>query len=494
MWLVYIALVILFIYILDQILIDKRLLELSEKFNGPKRLPIVGNALEFLGIGPKEYYDFVKKNQLTFGRTKTRISRFWIGNQIEINVDDPKHLEIILTNNKFLSKSSQYSFLNASLGDGLLFSTNQKWFTRRRIITPTFHFKILEQFFEVFIKHNQKLMSQIEEKADGKMFDIFPFVTASVMNAICETAMGCEMKAEDFEYLEAVKDLGYHVSTRFLTPWQRIDFLFNLSSTKREQDKCARIMHKFTTKIIEERRQKLMEEKAESLGNLDDDDVGLKKKMCLLDVLLLSKVDGESLTNADIQEEVDTFTFAGHDTTTNAICFTLYTIAKYPGVQEKLNEEIQRVFGDRDVTFKGINEMKYLDLVIKETMRLYPPVPIISRRLHEEVDFGDFIAPANANYNLILYTLFKNPEVFEKPEEFIPERFLSTEKSPYAFIPFSAGQRNCIGQKFALLNVKNNLINIMRKFDIIWSGKEPSVQINLTLKCDGIFIGFKPKK
>lgn len=282
------------------------------------------------------------------------------------------------------------------------------------------------------------LLKKLEEKADGRIFDIFPPVTASVMNALCETAMGCEIQAEDFEYLEAVKNLGYHMATRFLTPWQRIEFLFNLSSTKREQDKCAKIMHKFTTKIITDRRQKLSTEIAENLDNLDDDDVGLKKKMCLLDVLLQSKVDGKPLSNADIEEEVDAFTFAGHDTTTNTICFTLFTIAKFPEVQRKLNEEIQQVLGNGEVTFKVINEFKYLDLVIKETMRLYPPVPIIARRLYEEVDFGDFIAPANANYNLIFYTLFKNPEIFENPEEFIPERFLKTEKSPYSFIPFSA--------------------------------------------------------
>lgn len=250
--------------------------------------------------------------------------------------------------------------------------------------------------------------------------------------------MGCEIKAEDFEYINAVKDLGYLVSERFLTPWQRIEFLFNLTESKRKQDRNAKIMHDFTTKIIEDRRVKLSQEKVENLDNLDDDDVGLKKKMCLLDVLLQATMDGKPLTNADIQEEVDTFTFAGHDTTTNTICFTLYTISKFPEVQRKLNEEIREVIGDGEVTFNIINELKYLDLVIKETMRLYPPVPIIARRLHEEVDFGDFIAPANANYNLILYTLFKNPEIFKDPEEFIPERFLETDKSPYSFIPFSA--------------------------------------------------------
>lgn len=306
--------------------------------------------------------------------------------------------------------------------------------------------------------------------------------------------MGCEIKAEDFAYLDAVKNLGYLVAERFLTPWMRIGFLFNLTKTKREQDRSAKVMHEFTSKIIQERRKIVSKEKAENLENLDDDDVGLKKKMCLLDVLLQSTVEGKPLTDDDIQEEVDTFTFAGHDTTTNAICFTLFTIAKFPEVQRKLNEEINQVIGDGEVTFSVINEMKYLDLVLKETMRLYPPVPIIARRLNEEVDFGDFVAPANANYNLIFYTMFKDPAIFEKPEEFIPERFLETDKSPYAFIPFSAGQRNCIGQKFANLSVKNHLINIVRRFELVYGKKEPVLEINLTLKCDGIFIGFKPKK
>ena len=119
-----------------------------------------------------------------YARSGHRIFRSWVGNNLEIMVDDPKHLEVILTNNKFLSKSSQYSFLHDSLGEGLLFSTNQKWFTRRRIITPTFHFKILEQFFEVFVEQNHLLMDKIEENADGKIFDIFPMMTASVMNTI----------------------------------------------------------------------------------------------------------------------------------------------------------------------------------------------------------------------------------------------------------------------------------------------------------------------
>lgn len=120
-----------------------------------------------------------------YARTGTRVSRFWAGNELELNIDDPKHLEVILTNMKFLSKSSQYRFVSVMWGDGLLASTNQKWFNRRRIITPTFHFKILEQFFEIFVKHNKMLLEKIGEKANGKPFDIFPLATNSVMNSLC---------------------------------------------------------------------------------------------------------------------------------------------------------------------------------------------------------------------------------------------------------------------------------------------------------------------
>ena len=372
-----------------------------------------------------------------YGRTKTKIVRSWNGLSLELKIDDYKLLETITTNQKFLAKSSQYSFMHAAVGEGLLFSSGKKWFNRRRIITPTFHFKILEQFFEVFQKQNKNLIARIKSEPNGQPFNIFPVITSSILSSLCETAMGYELKAKDSDYLNAVKKIGWIVATRFITPWQKSNFLFSFTNARRKQEEYAKIMKEFTTKLIEERRKILMDKKAEDLEHLDDEDFGLKKKMCLLDVLLQSTIDNKPLSNEDIQEEVDTFTFAGHDTTTNAICFTLHLIAKHPEVQDKLNKEIKDVLGEEELTFKSLNEFKYLELVIKESLRLYPPAPIISRRLFEEIDFGDFIAPADANYNMILYTAFRNPEVFEKPDKFIPERFLK-DMPAFAFIPFSA--------------------------------------------------------
>lgn len=304
------------------------------------------------------------------------------------------------------------------------------------------------------------------------------------------------MQDQDNEYLKAVRELNFHVANSFLSPWHRIKFIYNLTPTKRAKDKCANIMRKFTTKIIEERRKFLAqfdENSLECLNDDDDDDVGLKKKMCLLDVLLLSSIENKPLTNSEIQEEVDTFTFAGHDTTSNAISFTLYNIAKHSDVQEKLNAEIkENLPPGKKLSFKILGKFKYLDMVIKETLRLYPPVPIISRRLFEEVYVGDFMAPKNANYNLALYEIFRNEKDFENPENFIPERFLSNIP-PFAFIPFSAGIRNCIGQKFAMINIKTSVINILRNFELIDCNIKPIVELHITMKCNKLFIGLKKK-
>ncbi|CAG9797889.1 unnamed protein product [Chironomus riparius] len=492
MWLFYLAIFFAFIFILDYFLVDRRNVELAKQFNGPLRLPLIGTTYVFFGVSTKEYFGLVKSLCDNYARTKSKLGCIWVGPAMELIFDDYKVIEAVTTNPKCIAKSSQYSFLHAAVGEGLLFSKGQKWFNRRRIITPTFHFKILEQFYEVFQNQNRKLIEKIKCEPNGQPFNIFPVITSSVLNALIETAMGYELKAQDSEYLNAVKEVGVVIATRFLTPWQRPDFLFNLSSSKRKLDKFVRILKDFTTKIIEERRKLLLNKESEDLENLDEEDVGLKKKMCLLDVLLQSTINNKPLSNEDIQEEVDTFTFAGHDTTTNAICFTLHMIAKHPEVQEKLNKEIQDVIGDEELTFKSLNEFKYLELVIKETLRLYPPAPMISRRFYEEVNFGDFIAPANANYNIALFSAFRNPEVFENPDEFIPERFLK-DLPAFAFIPFSAGQRNCIGQKFAMTSIKTNIINILRQFTLISSGKEPEIEINITLKCDSLLVGFESK-
>ena len=173
----------------------------------------------------------------------------------------------------------------------------------------------------------------------------------------------------------------------------------------------------------------------------------MKKKMALLDVLLQSTIDGVPLTNRQIKDEVDTFLFEGHDTTTSTVSLALYQVSQNPKIQAKLLKEIQELDNkDEPLTYQKLQEFKYLELVIKETLRMYPPVPIIGRRLESELDLGDGkIVPANSNFNMSIIDAHMNPEYFKDPQKFIPERFSSENmdgtENPYLYVPFSAGPR-----------------------------------------------------
>ena len=120
-------------------------------------------------------------------------------------------------------------------------------------------------------------------------------------------------------------------------------------------------------------------------------DLGIKKRQALLDVLLQSSINGQPLTDVQIRDEVNTFMFEGHDTTTSATSLCLYLLSRHPKIQQKLFHEIHAHFGDnlaRPVTYRDLQELNYLNCVVKESLRLFPPIPAIGRRLKEDCQLG----------------------------------------------------------------------------------------------------------
>lgn len=209
---------------------------------------------------------------------------------------------------------------------------------------------------------------------------------------------------------------------------------------QREQ-KALKILHGFTDSVIQRRRDEILNS---SESGSEQDNVGLKTKKALLDVLLQATIDNQPLTNMDIREEVDTFMFEGHDTTTSGIAFALFNIAKYPEVQQKVLEEIESELGDDEtLTLQNLNKLHYLELVIKESLRLYPSVPYFARKFVEETTIHGWTFPKNVNIGLSPYIMGRDPKSFPDPLSFKPERFdveTTAEKiNPFAYVPFSAG-------------------------------------------------------
>lgn len=254
---------------------------------------------------------------------------------------------------------------------------------------------------------------------------------------------------------------------RFFTPWYWSNFLFFLLPLGRELASQTKVMHKFTRGIVRERKALLVLDAENNNLNEDDPD----RKLPFLDLLLKIHLNGE-LTEEEVREEVDTFAFGGHDTVGVSTTFALYCIGRNKEVQRKIQEELDDVFGDdteRPVNSDDLRQLTYLERVIKESLRLYPPAPVFGRHMTEDVTVGGKVIPKGTDVWLNVMALHRNAEVYPDPLSFDPDRFLpenSRGRSVYAYCPFSLGARICIGNKFAMMEEKVILATLLRRFSV----------------------------
>jgi len=288
----------------------------------------------------------------------------------------------------------------------------------------------------------------------------------------------------------SVFNLVNYTVYRFVKVWLHSDFIFKLVPSGRAYYQALNYLHKFTRNVISEKKKARAEETPSEKKN-EDDGFGKKKRKAFLDMLLdASESETVPLTDEEIREEVDTFMFEGHDTTTAAICWSMFMLGHYPEVQKKAFEEQKEIFGDdldRPVTSKDLTDMKYLERIVKEALRMFPSVPMISRNLANDTNLGGYVVPKGVQVVVDILNLHYDPKYYPKPEIFDPDRFLPEnvkDRHPYAYVPFSAGPRNCIGQKFAIMEEKTVLSYLIRnfKFESTEAPKDVKFVFELILK------------
>ncbi|GFS53384.1 cytochrome P450 4c3 [Nephila pilipes] len=457
-------------------------------------IPIAGNLLGMMKLYSKEllHNPGVYVLQGTLGNNtlfnKYGIQVFWLGIFPVVSVFKPEILERILSSTTSLDKSYEYSYLHKWLGQGLLTSTGAKWKSRRKLLTPCFHFRILEDFLPTFNENSLILVKKLRELRNQDYVDIMSLIVSCTLDIVCETVMGTRIGAqtgENSEYVEAIHNLGGVMIERIARPLLWPDILFNLSKSGRGFNRDLKVLHRFTDKVIQEKKTALLAQRSRGSEETEDVRFGGKKRQALMDLLLDQHVNGQQLTEEDIREEVDTFMFEGHDTTAMAMTFALYCIGLYPEVQRKIHEELDSIFGgdtERPVTLDDVRDMKYLECVIKESLRLYPSVPTIGRILNEEFRYDGKVIPKGTTVNFFIVSLHRNSEIYPNPEIFDPDRFTPENirnRHPFAYLPFSAGPRNCIGQKFALLEEKAIIANVLRNFSLVSLDPRDKVQLKM---------------
>ncbi|XP_059541614.1 cytochrome P450 4V2-like isoform X2 [Myotis daubentonii] len=310
----------------------------------PGAYPFLGHVL-ILERGGKEFFQ-----QLIHYSKEYRhlpMLKLWLGTVPVIAMDKAETIEVILTSSKQIDKSYLYTFLQPWLGLGLLTSTGNKWRSRRKMLTPTFHFTILEEFLGVMNEQANILVNKLEKHVDGEKFNCFFYITLCALDIICETAMGKNLDAQtndDSEYVRAVYRMSDLLHRRMKTIWFWHDVLYLLFKEGWDHRRNLKILHNFTTNVINERANEI---KRDEEGKSDDKGTTLskRKRKAFLDLLLnVMDDEGNKLSLEAIREEVDTFMFEGHDTTAAGINWALYLLGCYPEVQKKLDNELDEVF------------------------------------------------------------------------------------------------------------------------------------------------------
>ena len=441
---------------------------------GPPTIPIFGSAL----ILEYDVHKLFKQMQ-GYSQKYDHLYLLWIAHKPVIISSCLAYSEAILRSQDMLTKSSLYWFLHEWLGTGLLTSSGKKWKSRRRAITPSFHFGILKGFVSIFEEHSKRLVEKLKLKADtGEAVDIQVPVSLATLDAISETSMGVKIHAQDSgntEYVKAVNSMNFQLNVRQKSPWLWPQLTYPYTFSGKKFYKNLKILKDFTLGVINNRIESRKSGQHKKCSETQNEISA--QKVFFLDMLLDAYDKGE--IDADgIREEVDTFMFEGHDTTAAGISWTLYLISRHPEVQEKLHAEIDNA-PDTDNIEDKIRNMKYLESIIKESLRLHPPVPLFGRILEEDTRIEEHVIPKGTELGIDVVSLHTNPEYWDHPLSFDPERFYDekfAKRNPYVYVPFSAGSRNCIGQKFAMLELKIMVYYVMSNFQIKSMQAEKDVQ------------------
>ncbi|PIC47351.1 hypothetical protein B9Z55_006736 [Caenorhabditis nigoni] len=445
----------------------KRLYELMDKIDGPYALPLLGTTWQFK-MDPVEFALQLYNWGLEYSTKGASLAKFWMGPYPMVIILTPEASKKVLESNVLINKSSEYDIFLPWLGTGLLLASGDKWRGRRKMMTPSFHFNVLIDFQAVFDNQGKILLEQLEDEmrnAKDNTFDAFPYIKRCALDIICETAMGTTVSAQTnhtHPYVMAVNEMNSLAFKYQRMPWLWIKPIRHLTGYEADFQRNLDIVTSFTKKVIEGK----LREHEESGGFSEDKN----KKKAFLDMLIDKKDEG-GLGYEDIREEVDTFMFEGHDTTSAGIGWSLWCLANSPEYQKKCHEELDQIFegSPRECTVDDLKKMKYLEKCVKEALRMRPSVPQIARSVEEEFEIDGTIVPKGCSVMVSPAFLQNNPRTYENHEVYDPERFNEDEiakRHAYAYIPFSAGPRNCIGQKFAMQEEKTVISWVLRRFHI----------------------------
>jgi cytochrome P450 len=397
------------------------------------------------------------------------------GSRRSIFTTNPDLIQYVLQKNhrNYEKSEIQTDQLGKYIGYGLLTNSGSHWLRQRRLIQPGFHRKRMESLVtemqRTIEQHCTDLNANIES---GEPIEIQKFTLQLTFRVIARAIFTDGFTYDQMEELDdAMADIQSYVVYPIRLPFLR-PVVKALGYEKKYVDLSEAIGDQMLERVNERRN-----------GGQSKDD--------LLQMLIDSRYedDGEPMADRQLIDEIMILFAAGHETSANALAWTIYLLGEHPDVKEKIRQEMtEQLASDEVPSMEKLRDLPYLTAVLEESMRLYPPAWISDRVALEDDEFEGIKIPKGMVVVPYFFGLHRHPDLYDDPLAFKPERMLAEEKKKrhsYSFLPFGGGPRMCVGFHFAMLEMQLAMIYLLRNYEFTCvGGQGPEPKPYLTLRPD----------
>jgi cytochrome P450 len=365
----------------------------------------------------------------------------------------PDDLEqVLIKHREVYRRSAQILSLRALFGQGLLASDGVFWKRQRAMIQPSFDRHALNRYGCIMI---DRISTQMAEWRPGAIRDVHADMMRYTRETICAVLFGGSSAIDHSEMASNVSTVFGDLRSEllYLRLWRYLPFGRSV-----RWNRAVAALNDSIQKVIEARR---------SSPEPGDD---------LLAVLMKARdAEGTSMSNQQLHDEILTLFLAGHETAALALTWTVYLLASHTRVQELATDEVKRVTQSGGVTVGHYGELRYLAAVVKEAMRLYPPVWSLGRQAVGRAQLGEISVAEGTEVWMCIHALQRDARWYDRPDEFRPERWLDDEpRQPFTYMPFGAGPRVCIGQHFAMMEAVLGLAAMLKQFRFVNPSNKPA--------------------
>jgi cytochrome P450 len=340
--------------------------------------------------------------------------------------------DALVTNHRRFKLSDTWDDVARVLGNGLLHSEGEFHRRQRRLSNPAFHHARIMEYATVMAEFAKRTSDRWQ---DGVELNIHDEMMELTLGVVCKTLFSVDIESDE---ARDFRDVANRILKLFRlgTPLAAVLRSLPLETTKKF-DEAREVVDRFVYRIIRERRQS-----GEDRGDL-------------LSMLMMARdeeTDGSGMDDEQLRDESMTIIAAGHETTANALTWTWYELSQHPEAEARLHEELATVLGGRLPTVEDLKSLPYTRKVLQETMRLWPPAWILLRQVKEDHEIAGVHLPADTHIAMFPYLLHRDPRWWPEPARFDPDRWTDQaeqDRPKFAYMPFGAGPRMCIGEQFA---------------------------------------------